>query len=593
MAFNGNNMTPIGGNARAGDNALDRNAPMGWAYQSKTDDLEAVLATGYFDTFHLYLVAGQFIYVSLQDQKVFITVQSVDHILKQVVINSETIGGGAQIPECVIPVFTDTDFGPVSDGVIKPDFNFTYELMKDIFTPHRIDLAGSNILNSVGIRSNHRFSCGLYSIGSGDHFFFNSDPGGDVGLIIQNILIADATGLSAGRGFMNFKALTQINSFIQLDACTISGFYNGTDADSIRATRSVFENLIFLLENTTRWFNSNTVVLLDAILSVSGGSFNNAPETANTAFSVSSKNPLVGSQVTLTQVAIPFNSIEAHSNLNSLSSLVINNLFSDPFSSGPSGVGVFFNDETGTVSAVADGGGGEILCTAAGHNLLDGDTVTHDVDFADVNYQGDFIVSEVIEGVSYKVVATFGATDTGTWTNKSLTQKDPKIISRGNERIGLPNSMTVSSIYSVHFPPATKVFVVNGPLDTFVPVVDSVDPQPGDYVIDVEERIRTDDESGLATYIGLIEVDVEVKYAFSFGHSTGTAQNLEFAIIHNTTVVDSSVLQVNSGVSSFISSIGTILHLAPGDTIGLVRKNRSNNNNTDVNNIQKLITSAG
>ena len=90
MAFNGDNMTPLGGNSRAGANAA--NAPMGWAYQSTTDDLATVLASGYFNTFHLFLVAGQFIYVNLTDQKAFITIKSVDNGLKQVVIDAFAIG---------------------------------------------------------------------------------------------------------------------------------------------------------------------------------------------------------------------------------------------------------------------------------------------------------------------------------------------------------------------------------------------------------------------------------------------------------------------------------------------------------------------
>ncbi len=132
MAFNGNNMTPIGGNARAGDNALDRNAPMGWAYQSKTDNLEAVQSTGYFDTFHQFLVAGQFIYVSLTDQKAFVTVQSVDNVLKQVVIDPVTAGGasGGSLTFSILekrhfPNFTESGITPLPDSVniLKGDIN--------------------------------------------------------------------------------------------------------------------------------------------------------------------------------------------------------------------------------------------------------------------------------------------------------------------------------------------------------------------------------------------------------------------------------------------------------------------------------------
>ena len=90
MAFQGINMTPIGGNSRAGQNEA-RNAPMGWAYQSNVDNLVTIKATGYFDTFNKFLVAGQFIYVSLPDGKAFVTVQSVDRSLKQVVIDPESL----------------------------------------------------------------------------------------------------------------------------------------------------------------------------------------------------------------------------------------------------------------------------------------------------------------------------------------------------------------------------------------------------------------------------------------------------------------------------------------------------------------------
>lgn len=94
MSFNGDNMSPLGGNARAGDNINNKNAPMGWTYQSDTDDLATVLSAGYFDTFNLFLQVGQFIYVFLTDTKAIITVESVDRNLKQVTIDSEVFQPG-------------------------------------------------------------------------------------------------------------------------------------------------------------------------------------------------------------------------------------------------------------------------------------------------------------------------------------------------------------------------------------------------------------------------------------------------------------------------------------------------------------------
>lgn len=86
MPFLGKNMTPIGGNSRAGQVA-SQNAPMGWGYQSATDANADLLSTGYFDPFNKQLVAGQFIYAHLTDGDFFFTVLSVDRFLKQVFIN--------------------------------------------------------------------------------------------------------------------------------------------------------------------------------------------------------------------------------------------------------------------------------------------------------------------------------------------------------------------------------------------------------------------------------------------------------------------------------------------------------------------------
>lgn len=96
MAFNGNEMTPVGGNARSGENTMMRNAPMAWAYNSKTDTIVDVLAAGYFNSFNVFLVEGQYIYVNLVDGKFFITVKSVDRSTKIVVIDTETFSPGGQ-----------------------------------------------------------------------------------------------------------------------------------------------------------------------------------------------------------------------------------------------------------------------------------------------------------------------------------------------------------------------------------------------------------------------------------------------------------------------------------------------------------------
>lgn len=93
MPFLGQNMTPIGGNARSGA-IVNLNAPMGWAYQSQTDIIAVVTGIGYFDTFNKFLQVGHFIYLNLPDGKFIATVNAVDKIL-----NTVTLDGNLFIPQ--------------------------------------------------------------------------------------------------------------------------------------------------------------------------------------------------------------------------------------------------------------------------------------------------------------------------------------------------------------------------------------------------------------------------------------------------------------------------------------------------------------
>jgi len=111
MPFLGQNMTPIGGNSRAGEVA-SQNAPMGWAYQSLTDDRATLQATGYFDPFNKQLVAGQFIYTNLTDGKFIFTILSVDRGLTQVDLDVDVFFPSASPPFDVDTILTN-QFGEV------------------------------------------------------------------------------------------------------------------------------------------------------------------------------------------------------------------------------------------------------------------------------------------------------------------------------------------------------------------------------------------------------------------------------------------------------------------------------------------------
>jgi hypothetical protein len=78
---------------------------------------------------------------------------------------------------------------------------------------------------------------------------------------------------------------------------------------------------------------------------------------------------------------------------------------------------------SGSVTAVADGGGGTISCTSTRHLLTTGESVTH-TGFTDSAYNGDFTVT-VVDANTYKVTAVYTATDTGTWTKNGYTRTLP------------------------------------------------------------------------------------------------------------------------------------------------------------------------
>ena len=90
MAFNGINLTPIGGNSRSGID-LVQTAPMGWGYASADDSVADVTTDGYFDSINKIVGANQFIYAALSDANVIFTIASVDRLLQQVVLAAEYI----------------------------------------------------------------------------------------------------------------------------------------------------------------------------------------------------------------------------------------------------------------------------------------------------------------------------------------------------------------------------------------------------------------------------------------------------------------------------------------------------------------------
>ncbi len=445
-------------------------------------------------------------------------------------------------------------------GVISLLGGTTYMVMVDnFFTTSRYDFALSAVGNTTVIASSQLSSNIFVSAGVGDSLFFNSNPSSGGSIKFFNVTVVDV----GGRPFMNFVSTSlQSDSLCQIESSVIANFNTGA---------SVFENILFLISDRSRWLNSKTITIIDTFFVASDLAISNIPETMEPGISISSNDPSIVSQITLDQVGMLFNGMEIHSNLNAVSTILLDGSFVELFSFTPA---PFFNDETGTVTAVADGSGGKIECTATGHNILEGDTVTHDTDFADVNYQGDFVASEVVEEVSYKVVATFGVTDTGTWTNKSLTQKDPRITAFANEKVSVPNSMTLGEAMT------DGALDVDGSGGVAVAVVD-IAPAPGNWIEDpASERVSVDTTTGLLTYNGLIDIALELRYKVFATPSSGGNQTLEFHLHINGVQQTKTKLLMDTAMDNNGFYVGGIFSFSPNDTVQLFKLNTSNTSDT-------------
>ena len=327
-----------------------------------------------------------------------------------------------------------------------------------------------------------------------------------------------------------------------------------------------------LISGTTRWANSKTLEVIDSVFSVSNMALANIPENDDPGISISSKDPAVASQITINSIATIQRGMVIHSNFNAVSTVSLDSLFLHTSSVTPQD---FFFDATGAVTAVALGAASQIECTAAGHNILDGDIVTH-TDFTDANYLGDFVASDVVEGVSYEVVATFVVTDTGTWTNLSLNQTDPRITSIANEKISIPNSMTLAEAIT------NGMLVVSGELVGVPgPVIDTT-PASGDWIEDpTTERFTVDDTTGIITYNGSIDIAVEMKYRV-VTNTPNPAQIIEFHLRLDGVEQAKTLVTLDTSNDNNGTYIGGIFTLSTGDTVQLFKTNTTSNIGTDI-----------
>jgi len=313
----------------------------------------------------------------------------------------------------------------INGSVIELENAKEYVVMESFSTDKRIRLpeSGGGFSPTV-IRSESKYGAVITSTGAGpDSLFFSTTGQGQ--LVLKNIRIEGGTGT---RPFAVLTGNAQTELLLELDDCDIVDFTSGT----------VFTTCIFNANNASFFTGSGTFILIDCECNFADMFHANFTDTGVPALRIQSSAPtsIVETFLTVQDSKLSSQPNESffmlHSNLIAGTTVRLNGVEKSPFTPGTGG---FFASETGAITSLADSPGASgvrTLVNAAGHTIADGDTNIQSGFATQTQNNGTFLVSNVVPLVSYEIVAVFVATDTGTWTNNSLDQTNPKVAALDN-----------------------------------------------------------------------------------------------------------------------------------------------------------------
>ena len=460
-------------------------------------------------------------------------------------------------PQNVVEIYRETDFPIVSTDIVLA-VGTVYVLMAPISTDKQIlHPASGGAFSPAKIVSSNKELNTLTSTGTGGAFLRTQSGQGQ--LIFQNLIVT-STG---SRVFADVSGLTQTALLTELDDTALSGFNDGT----------VFDTCIFNVNNNSFWAGIGDITLIDA-----EGNWSDM-FTANTTDSLI---PTVDIRSGPSSVQPSFFSIRdsklsshpnedffmIHSNLIAGSVIRINGVEASPFTPGTGG---FFAAQTGAISALADSPGApgvRTLVTATGHNVADGDTILQSGFATQTQNNGTFLVSNVVAGVSYEIVAVFVATDTGTWTNNSLDQKNPKASVRDNP--GQADSRTIGSCHVNSNATVTVIVTLN----TYTDLNLNASALAGS---NIERWSLTDTTTGELTYNGIEPFSGTISAQLSTLGETGSPE-YRFRAVKNGAALADGIESVREAGAVQIVTTGLVapVSVVTGDTIRLQVNNIDN-----------------
>ena len=201
------------------------------------------------------------------------------------------------------------------------------------------------------------------------------------------------------------------------------------------------------------------------------------------------------------------------------------------------------------------------LVNAAGHTVADGDSVTQSGFATQTQNNGTFVASNIVAGVSYEIIVVFVATDTGTWTNLSLDQTDPKVLVRDSP--GQADSKTIGSCHANSNATVTVIATLN----TYTDLNLGGNALAGS---NIERWSLTDTTTGELTYNGVEPFSGTIFAQLSTLGETGSPE-YRFRAVKNGVALADGIETVREAGAVQIVTTGLVapVSVVTGDTIRL------------------------
>jgi len=464
-------------------------------------------------------------------------------------------------PFNVVEIYKEADF-PITGGDIVLAVGTVYVLMAPISTDKQIlhpDTGGA--FTPAEIVSSNKNLNTLTSTGTGGAFLRRT--GGQGQLILRNLVITN----TGSRVFAAVSGASQTAFLTELDDTSVFNFDDG----------STFDTCILNINNASFLTGNGDLVVTDCECNWSDMFSANFVDSSMPTVDIrSSSGSVQPSFFSIRDSKLSSQANEAffmiHSNLIAGSTVRINGIDASPFTPG---TGAFFDTQTGSITALADSGGApgvRTVVSAAGHNVADGDTVVQAGFTTQTQNNGTFVASDIVAGVSYEIVAVFGGTDTGTFSNASLNASDARVNAFDNP--GQEESRFIGSMFVSGNTDVTVIATIS----TFT----DLDLGTALAASNISGWTLTDAITGEMTYQGNEPFSGTIFASISAFGAGGTSEYRFRAVKNGAVLPDAVETVIDVGSAAATASLVVPVSVVNGDTVRLQVENVDNTSDITV-----------